>query len=507
MYLGYVSIAIFIIIIITMFLILIYRPINRRYFNLVNKLPHYSLIRLAFDFIKDIFKTFDAFQTMFNVPHAIAKKYEKDGLFAITIWPFAKTFIFISSPDCYRDVLSDEDNLDKHSGYSMLNMLMGKRNLISSEGAKWKRDRPIIDSTFTDSKLASLNQIISEKVDILIDTIKRSDSKIADMQKIITALLTHIMIESTIAKRIESDDINLMDYIETQRRYLDSFVIRAIIPVFMIFPSIYFYTIGLPLTLKIRKIRNFLEASIYERIDKIKNNNDADICLSDSMIKAHLIDATIMPMDAIINHIITFFVTTTTATPPTLNAILFLMASHPDIQKKLQNEVDANFDIKNIDGQLSNFDIVNKLTYLDAVVKEGLRIYPISASIGRKITKETNISGYDIPIGCEVIFDFTSLFKHPDAFPYQPNEFIPERFIPEHEAYDTNRHKYAFNPFASGHRTCLGNKLSINLVKIFLIKILLKYNISTTKTKDDIKFAQDVVVFIRTLIDIEFHER
>lgn len=239
----------------------------------------------------------------------------------------------------------------------------------------------------------------------------------------------------------------------------------------------------------------------------ITNNNDSDICLSDTLIKCHMNDAKFMHMDAVVHHIITFYVTTTTAVPPTLNAILFLLASHSDTQKKLQNELDANFDINHIDAMISDFDIVDKCIYLDAVIKEGLRIYPISASIGRKISKATKICGYDIPIGSDIIFDFTTLFKHPDAFPYKPYEFIPERFIPGNEAYDDHRHAYAFIPYASGLRTCLGNKLSVNMIKIFLIKLLLKYDISTTRTKNDIKFAQDVVVFIRTPMDITFHER
>ena len=163
-------------------------------------------------------------------------------------------------------------------------------------------------------------------------------------------------------------------------------------------------------------MRQFFSTAIEERIQKINSESDAETpCLSDSMIKANIIDAKLMLKDAIINHVINFHVTTTTSTPPTLNVLLFLLASHPEKQKKLQEELDANFDRDNLDAQLINFELINKCQYLDAVVKEGLRIHPISASIGRRITKETKILEYSIPVGCEIIFDFNSLFKHPGA--------------------------------------------------------------------------------------------
>lgn len=134
-------------------------------------------------------------------------------------------------------------------------------------------------------------------------------------------------------------------------------------------------------------------------------------------------------------------------------------------------------------------------------------MYPISATIGRKVTKEFTCNGYTISVGAEILFDFNSLTKHPDAFPYQPHAFVPERFIPGGEGWDPNRHPFSFLPFSHGLRKCIGEKFALSMLKIFLIKLLLRYNISTTLTMNDIKLAQNIMVYIRTPIDVTFTER
>lgn len=483
---------------------------NRRSNELIKKIPslNYNVINLLMLIFKYWIRTKDSSQAYFDMFHDIAKKFEKEGIFTVSTYPFTNPIIFITSPKYYKDILTNQDNIFKNVSYEFLVGMIGRRNLIMSGGDVWKHDRRIINSSFKYSKIMSLNGRISKRADMLISTIIESDYMVNNMHPHLANMITHVILESAIGRVIDPKDKDLLDYIEGQRKYSDSLVIQAAFPIFFVFPPLFYNTIGLPVKHAVRRIKRFISDAVDQRIDKVLSSADLDNnCLSDTLIQAHLSDPISVPKDVIIDHVTTFVFVGHKATSYTLNAILFLLASHPDKQKKLQEEIDANFDRNHIDDEILDNDRLNRCSYLLAVIKEGQRMYPISATIGRRVTKEFKCNEYDIPIGAEILFDFNSLSKHPEAFPYRPHEFIPERFILGSAEYDDHRHPFSFLPFSHGLRKCIGEKFAMNILKIFLVKLLIKFDLSTKLEMSDIKLVQDIMVYIRTPIDIKFTER
>lgn len=116
------------------------------------------------------------------------------------------------------------------------------------------------------------------------------------------------------------------------------------------------------------------------------------------------------------------------------------------IQQKLHEELIQNPTAK-----------LDELPYLEAVVKEGLRLYPpIPMSLPRYVPDGgKNISGYSIPGGSIVSCQAFSMHKiNTDVFP-NPDEFLPERWLDEKAAMERNR---LFFSFAAGGRGCIGRK-------------------------------------------------
>ena len=87
--------------------------------------------------------------------------------------------------------------------------------------------------------------------------------------------------------------------------------------------------------------------------------------------------------------------------------------------------------------------------YLEATVKETLRVRPVIIDVARKLTAPARIGGYELPAGSFVVPAIASLHQREDFFP-QPGEFRPERFL---EAKTEN---YAWIPFGGGVRRCVG---------------------------------------------------
>ena len=100
----------------------------------------------------------------------------------------------------------------------------------------------------------------------------------------------------------------------------------------------------------------------------------------------------------------------------------------------------------------------SKLKYLEACIKEALRLYPSVPTIERTINEDVEVDGYQIPAGASISLVFYALHRNEDVFP-DALKFKPERFMQQHEEGSAQKHPYAYVPFSAGPRNCIGNFL------------------------------------------------
>jgi cytochrome P450 len=91
------------------------------------------------------------------------------------------------------------------------------------------------------------------------------------------------------------------------------------------------------------------------------------------------------------------------------------------------------------------------------VFKEAMRLYPPVAAVLRVARRDTELDGYFIRKGTVVMLSQYILHRRPDVFP-DPERFDPLRFAPEREL---QLPRYAYLPFGTGHRTCIGSHLAL----------------------------------------------
>ncbi|XP_013415692.1 cytochrome P450 3A29 [Lingula anatina] len=152
--------------------------------------------------------------------------------------------------------------------------------------------------------------------------------------------------------------------------------------------------------------------------------------------------------------------------------LLYELAMNPSIQDKLLAEIDEQYE----ENEVPTYETVTRLIYLDMVISETSRLYPISALfISRRCMESCVVSGISIPEGVTVQADVWSIHRDPDVWGDNPDTFDPERFSLENKV---NRHPLAWIPFGAGPRNCVGMRFALMEMKITLVRMLQKYTIN-----------------------------
>ncbi|KAF8693337.1 hypothetical protein HU200_004317 [Digitaria exilis] len=114
-------------------------------------------------------------------------------------------------------------------------------------------------------------------------------------------------------------------------------------------------------------------------------------------------------------------------------------------------------------------DLAN-LPYLNAIVKETMRVHPIAPLLTPRVTREdVAVAGYDIPKGTLVLINVWTIGRDPAQWE-KPEEFTPERFIGTE--IDVKGQDFELLPFGSGRRMCPGYNLGLKEVQLSLANLL-----------------------------------
>lgn len=123
--------------------------------------------------------------------------------------------------------------------------------------------------------------------------------------------------------------------------------------------------------------------------------------------------------------------------------------------------------------KLEESDIEN-LPYLQAVIKENLRLHPpIPFLIPRRAMEDTNFNGYHIPKNTQVLINAWAIGRDPDVWS-EPLSFKPERFLGS--KVDYKGQNYELIPFGAGRRMCAGVPLAHRMLNLLLGSLLHEFD-------------------------------
>ncbi|CAI9733871.1 cytochrome P450 3A8-like [Octopus vulgaris] len=232
--------------------------------------------------------------------------------------------------------------------------------------------------------------------------------------------------------------------------------------------------------------RDFLQLLLdakLENVDKIDDDmkHELETLTFDNMQNRGLTD------EEIVAQVVLFLFASHFATSTALSFFSYILATQPEIQQKVYDEV---MDV--IGDEEPMVENLNKLTYLDMCMSELLRMYPPSLRLQRYAKETVKIKDWIIPKDIPIDISIYSLQHDPEYWP-EPHKFIPERFAPE--AKD-KLNPYTFLPFGIGPRMCIGTKMARLEFKLAIATIIRKYKfVKSPKTEVPLKTGGQIFLY------------
>ncbi|MBW3637667.1 MAG: cytochrome P450 [Armatimonadetes bacterium] len=351
---------------------------------------------------------------------------------------FGPIFLF-NHPDAVREILQTKPEcFVKSRALEFAKMLLGE-GLLTSEDPFHRRQRALMQPAFHHKRVKSYAASMTHYAAQMRDEWK--NGQVVDMHHEMMALTLSI-----VGKTLFNSDVG-------EEAHVVERAMNAVMPLFnrAFLPwGALLNRLPLPATRRFHRAKADLDATIARIIAEHKTSGDVGDLVS-MLLLARDEDGAPMSDAQVRDEALTIFLAGHETTANALTYTWHLLAQNPEAEAKLHSEIDAV--LADRDATLED---VENLPYTQMVFAEAMRLYPPAWALGRRAIQDCEIFGYPIPKGAIVLVSQWTL--HRDArFWSEPLQFNPERFTEENKA---SRPKFAYFPFGSGPRTCIGESFA-----------------------------------------------
>ncbi|XP_017785220.1 PREDICTED: probable cytochrome P450 6w1 [Nicrophorus vespilloides] len=392
------------------------------------------------------------------------------------MWVIDKPVVVIRSLDIIKQILIKDITTfpDRNITYEEENNPIMANMLFFSKNPQWRYLRQKMSRMFTTLKLKDMIFLMNKNGDDMLHHMQEATCEVYDLKdvsmKYTVDAITSIGF-SINAMCFEKDDSKFNSvagdlFSPTQENYA-RFISHFLMPRISNWLQVTFFNL---------KHLEFLKTAAWDIINKrIKysaKGNDL-ISMYIDWMKLESSNGYKFEGDRVSSQAVQLFVAGFETISSTIAFTLYEISFNQTIQDKLREEIQSKY----LFGTEVTYELIKDLTYLDQVISETLRKYPVLPFLDRRCNSDFKIpnSDYVIENGISVYISIFGLHYDPEYFP-NPHVYDPERFSPENiKSINLD----AYIPFGIGPRNCVGKRLGLNGTKICLIKLLSEYKVET----------------------------
>jgi len=361
-------------------------------------------------------------------------------------FPGLGTFVLISGPDLIKQVFTgDPDVLHAGKANALLEPLVGKSSVLLLDGPPHLRQRRLLLPPLRGERMLAYAQLMAEITSAAIDQmpLHRPLALHEVMQSITLDVVLRAVFGLEAGARMDELRALLVEMLQPPPALI------AFLPVkYLDFPLSPYRRFRRGRDAVDRALRTILRARMAAT-----GAHGSDIL---SLLLASRDEhGAAMTEDELRDELITMLVAGHETTATALSWTFACLLEHPEVGARLTAELAG---ARTAGGALDP-EALSALDYLDAVVKETLRLRPILPDVVRQTQAPIALAGYHIPAGVHLAPCIYLAHRRPESYP-EPERFRPERFL------GGRIDPYAWLPFGGGIRRCLGMAFALYEMKI-----------------------------------------
>jgi cytochrome P450 len=373
---------------------------------------------------------------------------------------------------------------DNHTNYHKSPLSSGRvaeylgKGMLFTNGEAWLKQRRLAQPGFHREKIQALYATVVKAIGEYIETMPTGSA--VDVYPLLHQLAFNIVIKSLFDIDLSA---NTMQILGGNFSEIQDFVIKDVNQPF----RRPFYPITGSERKALRKsaeIKAIFRGLIHERIKLAEESENNHKDLLDMLLQSTYEDTGLhMEEDQVIDELLVLMFAGHETTANTLSWLLYLLSTSTEVLNKLK-------------ASIKQTDILSspKNEYLNAVINEGMRLYPAAWMTDRVALEDDHFGGYRYPKGTIIISFFYGAHRDKAYWP-DADSFNPDRFLDE--TGKAKKYKNYF-PFGAGPRMCIGNNFAMAEMAFFLHAFLQKFTITNTgqtpKTKPLLTLRPDKVV-------------
>ncbi len=358
--------------------------------------------------------------------------------------------------------LTHQQNYAKGIGFAKVRLTLGN-GLLTSESDLWQRQRRLMHPPFT---AKAVQHFAQQMIDTTEEMMSRwhphiSNDTAIDINLEMMSLAMNVIGRTMFGKNVGQEAMAAAEAFSYVLEYVQSRTVTLIDPPLFI-PT--------PANRRFKQSMNLLDTYINQIIEKRQSETEEQLDLLSILLHARDEETGAgMSRQQLRDEVLTIFFAGHETTAQTLTWAFYLLSKHPEIERRLYEEVDGA-----LNGRLLTLEDLPNLPYARMIIEETMRLYPPIWAFPRDATVDDEIGGYHVPKGSMILVSQYLTHRHPE-FWENPEGFDPDRFTPEGSE---GRPRYAYFPFGVGPRTCLGNHFAYLEAHLVLVMVIQRFQLN-----------------------------